>query len=266
MDLPEGWTTGTVRANGIDVHYYRVGEGPPLVLNHGVTDDGQCWAPLAEELREGYDVVMPDARGHGQTESPAEGYGIDDRVADLVGLVDALDLADPILMGHSYGGSTVLATAARHPDLPRAAVLEDPAGMLTRDGDFDPDAAAAEFRENLASWRAMDRAELVATFAARGRDPELSQRLADARERVSPNLEAGFRAGFPDPADQFPEVACPLLVLKADADEAERAAHRSLVGRAPNGRIVHVDGAGHCVFRDRFDAASAVLSDFLADV
>jgi len=266
MDLPEGWTADTVRANGIDVHYYRVGEGPPLVLNHGITDDGQCWAPLAEDLRDSYDVIMPDARGHGRSDAPPEGYEIEDRVADLVGLLDTLDVADPILMGHSYGGSTVLSTAATYPDLPRAAVLEDPAGMLTHDGDFDPDAAAASFRENLTEWRASSRADLIATFEERGRDSALARRLADARSRLSPHVETAFRAGFPDPADLLSDVTCPLLVLKADADEADRAEHRSLIDRAPDGRIVHVDGAGHCVFRDRFDAASAALSEFLADV
>ncbi|MFN2157062.1 MAG: alpha/beta fold hydrolase, partial [Anaerolineae bacterium] len=53
--------------NGVDLHYYRTGKegGPPLVLAHGFSDDGQCWYRLATDLEADFDVVMPDARGHG---------------------------------------------------------------------------------------------------------------------------------------------------------------------------------------------------------
>ncbi|MGQ3892906.1 alpha/beta fold hydrolase [Legionella sp. CNM-4043-24] len=61
-----GWTTGICEANGIDVHYLRTGGSkPPLVLLHGLMLNGLCWMPLARILEEDYDVIMPDARGHG---------------------------------------------------------------------------------------------------------------------------------------------------------------------------------------------------------
>lgn len=126
VNIPDGWTTDTVRANGIDLRYYRTGDGPPLVMTHGFFGNGRCWIPLAETLAEDYDVVTYDARGHGRSDAPETGYDVENRVADLVGLVEALDLDDPILLGHSMGAATVAWTAAEHPDLPRALVLEDP--------------------------------------------------------------------------------------------------------------------------------------------
>ena len=61
------WATGDVTANGIRVHYARTGGAKPLVvLAHGFSDDGRCWAPLAEALEADYEVVMVDARGHGR--------------------------------------------------------------------------------------------------------------------------------------------------------------------------------------------------------
>ncbi|WP_458188143.1 alpha/beta fold hydrolase [Haladaptatus sp. NG-WS-4] len=107
MNLPEDWSANTVRANGIEVQYYRTGEGLPLVMAYGFYDNGRCWAPLAADLADDYDLVMYDARGHGRSDAPEAGYAIEDRVDDLVGLVDALSLVDPILLGHSMGGSTV---------------------------------------------------------------------------------------------------------------------------------------------------------------
>ena len=69
------WHSGDVEANGIRLHYTRTGgTKPPLVLAHGLTDDGLCWTPVAEALEAEYDVIMVDARGHGQSDAPETGY------------------------------------------------------------------------------------------------------------------------------------------------------------------------------------------------
>src|SRR5579862_9539596 len=74
-----GWTTGTCEANGIDVHYLRTGgEKPPVILLHGLMTSGACWSPLARTLEENYDVIMPDARGHGYSGVPDHGYSYHD--------------------------------------------------------------------------------------------------------------------------------------------------------------------------------------------
>jgi len=57
MNLPDGWTTDTVRANGVKLRYYRTGDGPPLVMAHGFFGNGRCWIPFAESLAAEYDVV-----------------------------------------------------------------------------------------------------------------------------------------------------------------------------------------------------------------
>lgn len=276
--LPEGWTEGTVRANGIDVHYTRTGDGtgdrPPLVVSHGVFDDGPCRTPLARELEDDYDVVLLDTRGHGRSDAPDSGYGVDERVADLVGAIEALDLDDPILFGHSLGGDTVAATAARHPELPRAVVIVDPAGMLAGEDSSDDDAPgdmAAWARERIEFWQSHTKAELLeADDELRGYvevgEEALASRLADARLRVDPAIAGVFESGPIDPAETFPAIEAPTLLLKADADEDGRARDRETAARLPNGRLVHVDGAGHVVFRDERAAATQELRSFLAEV
>jgi pimeloyl-ACP methyl ester carboxylesterase len=60
--------SGVYKANGIHIHYLRTGGcKPPLVLLHGLTGSGACWIPLARALEGEYDVLMPDARGHGNS-------------------------------------------------------------------------------------------------------------------------------------------------------------------------------------------------------
>ncbi|HVK02732.1 MAG TPA: alpha/beta fold hydrolase, partial [Armatimonadaceae bacterium] len=73
------WTTGYVEgSDGLRFHYARTGGGgPPVVLAHGFSDDGSCWTPVARALAPEYDVVMVDARGHGLSDAPEAGYGVD---------------------------------------------------------------------------------------------------------------------------------------------------------------------------------------------
>ncbi|WP_276254763.1 alpha/beta fold hydrolase [Halomontanus rarus] len=266
MNLVDDWSTDTVRANGIDVHYYRTGtrDGPPVVLAHGFTDNGRCWSPLAADLRElGYDVVAPDARGHGRSSAPDTGYTVEDRVADLVGLIDALELSNPILIGHSMGGTTAAWTAATHPDLPRGLVLEDPAGMLEDARETATDEAVRGMRQQVRAWREQPFEETAADI---DREPELADILATARTECSEPIAEVIREGFPHSREAFVDVTCPTLILKADADPDAQAEHRETASALANGRLVHVDGAGHCVFRDQYDAASGELRAFLDDL
>src|SRR5262245_21756317 len=119
------WFSGDVVANGIKIHYHRTGgEKPPVVLCHGLTDNGLCWLRVAQVLEKDYDLIMPDSRGHGLSDVPETGYSVEDRAADLAGLIQALDLDKPALLGHSMGAETSAAVAAYYPGLISRALLE----------------------------------------------------------------------------------------------------------------------------------------------
>ncbi|HVX00803.1 MAG TPA: alpha/beta hydrolase [Candidatus Babeliaceae bacterium] len=122
------WTTRTCEINGINIHYLRTGGNKPsIVLLHGLMTSGACWTPLARELEENYDVIMPDARGHGNSTAPHQGYCYNNLAIDVLSLIDALGLDDPVLIGHSMGGMTAAVVASRSPKRLRGLVLADPA-------------------------------------------------------------------------------------------------------------------------------------------
>ncbi|WP_181686877.1 alpha/beta fold hydrolase [Halorhabdus salina] len=275
LGVPATWTSGTVRVNSIDVHYVRTGgDGPPVVLAHGVYEDALCRKPLLEELTD-YDVIAYDARGHGRSSAPETGYEMDDRVTDLVGVLEALEIDTATLLGHSMGGDTVAATAAAHPDRVQALVLVDPAGMLGEekgdDTERDRDDLVSAVRERIAEWHEHTTAELLRD------DPELqahveagqmrlAKRIAAANLRVDPAIAAVFEDGWLDPRETYPQITVPTLILKADADEGERGRHQDVASLLPDGSLVHVDGAGHTVFRDEREQATAELRSFLESV
>ena len=121
------WQSGYVEANGLRLHYTRTGGAkPPVVLAHGVTDDGQCWTPVAGVLAAGYDVVMVDARGHGRSDAPEHDYGPVEQAGDLARVIAGLGLQRPAVLGHSMGAATALVLAGEYPDVPGAILLEDP--------------------------------------------------------------------------------------------------------------------------------------------
>ena len=82
---------------------------------------------MAKEIQDGYDIIMFDASGHGLSDPPTPSDPPDVQVEDLGGLIKALKLERPILMGHSMGSASVAHFAAKYPDVARAVILEDPA-------------------------------------------------------------------------------------------------------------------------------------------
>jgi len=111
------WYADKIATNGIQLYYTRTGgDKPPVVLAHGFSDDGLCWTPVAEKLAADYDVIMVDARGHGRSDTPEQGYTPIDMAADLAGVITGLGLNKPTVLGHSMGGSTTMYNGPRNLD------------------------------------------------------------------------------------------------------------------------------------------------------
>jgi len=129
MDPPDSWDRYTVHSGGADLQCYRTGAGPSILLAHGWSDSSLRWVPLVDDLAKEYEIVAYDARGHGQSDAPESGYDLDSRIENLRTVVSESGIDNPVLIGHSMGVVTVARTAARHSDLVRGVVLEDPVGI-----------------------------------------------------------------------------------------------------------------------------------------
>jgi pimeloyl-ACP methyl ester carboxylesterase len=115
----------TVVANGLEIAYEIVGGGPPLVMLHSATsigrDDFAAQIPL---LSKSFQLVLPDARGHGRTAwDPDRGFRHEWLVDDLAAFVDAIGLESFHLLGFSMGAMTALQFASRVPDRLRTLVV-----------------------------------------------------------------------------------------------------------------------------------------------
>ncbi|NGM70524.1 alpha/beta hydrolase [Natronolimnobius sp. AArcel1] len=270
--VPEQWERGFIETNGIEVHYCRTGgSGPPFVISHGLTDDGYCRLDLARELEDEFDVVLYDARGHGRSDAPDEEYSAPERAADLLGLLEGLAIEDPILFGHSMGADTVTEATARQSDRPRAVILEDPVWMVDGVNDVIEGDPGKNIDAQIANWQDHSVEELLETETmfrdlTESGQADLARRVAEARKRLRPEIARVFEAGLLDPTEMYGDLEAPTLILKADASEAEREREREIAGCLPDGQLVHVDNAGHCVFWDERERATEELRAFLTTV
>ena len=117
-----------IRANGVRLRVAERGDGPSLVLLHGLFMDHTTWDAVGDVLGRTYRVVAPDFPGFGQSEKPSEGrfpYGIDAFADAVVDLYAGLELGRAVLVGHALGGAVAIALAARHPELISRLVLVD---------------------------------------------------------------------------------------------------------------------------------------------
>jgi pimeloyl-ACP methyl ester carboxylesterase len=266
------WFEGEVVANGIKQHYARTGgDRPVLVLAHGATDSGLCWTRLALALESDYDVVMPDARGHGLSEAPENAYGSVDQAADLAALIDALGLGQPAVGGHSMGARTVMRLVADYPGLATCAFLEDPPIRVSERRPATPGRPSPgdAIRQTVLTGRAEGREALLAlgrstrpTWAEIEFEP-----WVDAKLHVSDRFLNDFARPLDDWRDLLARASCPVLLITADPErgaivtpEAAEAARQI----QPALRVERIGDAGHNIRREQFDHFLTTVRAFLA--
>ena len=115
---------------GCSLHYEEYGQGDPLVLVHGLGSSCLDWEYQIPVLAEHYRVIVTDVRGHGRSDKPRERYSIQGFSADLVALLEHLNLAPVHLVGLSMGGMIGFQTAVDQPALLRSLCIVNSAPQV----------------------------------------------------------------------------------------------------------------------------------------
>jgi pimeloyl-ACP methyl ester carboxylesterase len=116
----------TIPINDTELYYLQDGAGEDVVLLHGLASNLAFWySGVMVPLRQKYRVLAYDLRGHGKSAMPENGYTHYAMAEDLAGLVDAMNLHNFHLIGHSYGGLVAITYAQAHPHRLRSLTLAD---------------------------------------------------------------------------------------------------------------------------------------------
>ena len=106
----------TIEANGASFHVARTGSGPALLLLHGWPEFWFAWDPLMRRLADRYTLIAPDLRGFGDSDKPSGPFGPSDHAADMLALLDALDVRRIGVVGYDVGGAVMQPLAREAPD------------------------------------------------------------------------------------------------------------------------------------------------------
>lgn len=292
VKFPEGWTDGYAYVNGIRSHYYHAKPAPGkpvMVMVHGYTDIGLSWTTLTLKLQNAYDIYMIDARGHGLTDPPTASDNGETMIKDVVDFVKFMKFEKPILMGHSMGAATVMRVGAQYPDLAKAIIMLDPF-VGNRPAQPAPSAADTARRGQTASaqsspapvrrpnmFKSPD--TLVAQnntpfeeVVARGKrqnpmwdDVDIYYWAVSKKQYHGPYTpeQAQALTGTMSTADALAKIKVPSLILKADAKPEVRKANEEAARVMQNGKLIHIDGAGHNLHHDKLAKTVEVMNEFL---
>ena len=107
-----------INCNGLRVAVYERGDGPAMLFLHGFPELGYSWRHQLPAMADaGYRAIAPDLRGYGRTDRPDDvaAYRMSELVADVTGLLDALDIEKTVLVGHDWGALLAWQVALLHP-------------------------------------------------------------------------------------------------------------------------------------------------------
>jgi 2-succinyl-6-hydroxy-2,4-cyclohexadiene-1-carboxylate synthase len=266
-----------VTINNLRMHVHLAGSGPPLLLLHGFTGSGAAWEPLLPHVTPRRRVIAPDLIGHGRSDAPADParYRMERCVADLLALLNTLEVAQVDLLGYSMGGRVALHLALAAPQRVRRLLLEsaspglaDPAERAVR-VQADNELAAAIEREGIAAFVAhWERLPLFAsqqTLPPAVRAKQRAQRLQNRPVGLANSLR-GMGAGQQESLwECLPELTLPVQLLVGAQDRKYCDIAQRMEQRLPNVQVSVVADAGHTIHLEQPDRFAHLVGDFLAE-
>jgi pimeloyl-ACP methyl ester carboxylesterase len=263
-----------ISVEGVELHYTETGQGPPILLIHGLNGCTFSFRHLAPLLSDGFRVLALDLMGFGYSERPPHAdYSLVAQARLVSGFLDALGIEKASVLGHSLGGAVAMHLAVRFPDRVEKLILVDSASdsetrrgvrsarlsrpllpvvavftvqnrrfrrMSLRSGFYDPALITPEIMEGY-----------ITPTRIRGHLRSLGNLMVDRRR---------------DPALDPAAITQPTLIIWGAADRWLPATHgRRLQALIPNSRLVVIERAGHLVLEEQPEESARAIRGFLRE-
>jgi pimeloyl-ACP methyl ester carboxylesterase len=271
----------TVKLHGHTVGYRACGDGPLIVLVHGITSSSECWREVMPRLADRYTVVAPDLFGHGRSAKPRGDYSLGAYASGIRDLLGVLGYESGTAVGHSLGGGVTLQFAYQFPEYTERLVLTSSGGLgkevhpllraaalpgselvlplITSDFVLNVGTSVGRFIERIGLGTGPDLSEFARGYA--------SLADAEARQAFLHSLRAvidhgGQRVSALDRL--YLAENMPTLFIWGEADPIIPIRHgRAAHAAVPNSRLIEIPGAGHWPMLDDPDAFAEAVSDFV---
>ena len=253
---------------GCTLHFEEYGQGTPLILMHGLGSSTLDWEMQITDLAARYRVIVPDVRGHGRSDKPHERYSIAGFSADLVALIEHLNLAPAHLVGLSMGGMIGFQLAVDHPQLLRSL-------CIVNSGPEVKLRSRADYWQWFKRWSLARVLGLATIGQALGRNlfpkPEQAELRQKMAERWAKNDKRAYLASFDaivgwGVKERLSRIPCPTLIVSADHDYTPVAQKEAYVKLLPHARLVVIDDSRHATPLDQPHRFNQTLLEFLTTV
>ena len=255
-----------------------------MLLIHGIRDQARAWDRLAQEFQSRFHVVVPDLRGHGDSEwSKGSTYSYCEYTCDIEQLVRQRELNDVTIISHSMGGTIASIFAGTYPDRVKRLAMIEPIGLYPQFLENDPQA-------RLRHWISSNR-NLAGRIPKRYTSVEDAyRRMQTANPHLQPDLakyltvhgshqnEDGThswkfdnhtRASTPydithdDFIALWEQITCPVLIINSREGYPHRIGQDGTLGHFQNVELISVESAGHWTHHDQLKEVVRLLSNFL---
>ena len=271
----------TIHIHGQPVTFHMMGDGPPILLIHGITSSSRTWKRVMPRLAETHTVIAPDLLGHGRSAKPQGDYSLGGYASGIRDLLVALEVPRATVVGHSLGGGVAMQFAYQFPERVGRLVLVSSGGIGR---EVNPILRAA----------ALPGAELVLPlmFSPTLHDAALKVRGLVGRVGLQPNAdiegvsegfasltEADARRAFLDTVRSVIDVSgqkvsaadrlylagdVPTMVLWGEKDRIIPVSHaHEAHSMMPGSRLEIFEEGGHFPFNDDPDRFVAAMRDFI---
>jgi len=245
------------------------GEGPGVLLLHGLAGTATEWDGTATWLRETHHVVGLDQRGHGRSERRPRELTPAAYVADALAAVETLGLAPATLVGQSLGGLIAFLAAYERPDLFEALIVVE--ATPTREG---PE-VAEQIADYFDSWPIPfpSRDAAVTFFGGESlRAQAWAGNLVTQPDGLRPAFDTDVlvaaigEALARDYWDEWRALSVPTLLVRGEEGELSASEAAAMVAAQPWAQLVSIPGAGHDVHLDAPEAWQSAVEAFLSGV
>lgn len=263
---PKVLTKETPSVDGLKIRSSSTGStGPVLVLVHGWSCDSTYWQAQVDSLKNDYRLITIDLAGHGQSQAGRKVYTIDAFSADVVAVLQAWDVHDVILVGHSMAGAVITEAALAAPDRVRGLIGVD---------NFQNVDMKLNARQVTGYVSTFDRDfvgftnQWVRAMFPAGADSalvdEIATDMASAPAEVALSAMEELLYWYGGKATtELVKLNVPLMCINSDKIPTDEPAMRAIL---PNFQVRYVKGVGHFLFREDPAAFNRVLRETITEM
>jgi esterase len=256
------------------------GEGPPMIILHGLYGSSDNWMSIAGELSRNYTVYIPDQRNHGRSPHSSR-HDYTDMITDLEELINENITGKVILLGHSMGGKTAIGYAIKHPETLAALIVADISPFTRHPDDF----AIAQAHEKI--LKALLYSDISSANTRQAAEKIILQEISDQRvgkflmKSLYRNESGRFAwrinapalfnnldklmAGIPVYGEALKGITgFPVLFIRGgNSDYLPEKQFPEIMQLFPAADIVTLEGTGHWLHAEKPDEFTAIVKKFL---